>query len=273
MEIITPPDIPLLVDTTDFPYACKEARIAVENGEMIGFALLGLNEHHPHNDYILIGVSPPHRRCGVGSALLRTLISLSKKDLQVGLYDTNIEGIAFAEKWGFIRKRSSYCFALSSEEIPKVESTLGLCRLAEARSLEWKNIFTEVYRNYVDTHEKINPLRKDKPWEEALQELVRGVSSVYSYYQYENGKLAYCIVSTSENTAFLYYCGGTMEDTAKLVFFSKVLSRLAKEFEVLDFELDDVDPSAMLLYSLLPKRDYPAYYTYIRPLQKEMDSV
>ncbi|MFC1683418.1 GNAT family N-acetyltransferase [Candidatus Zixiibacteriota bacterium] len=86
----------------DDHFAPKQIKIAVVNGQVVGYIHVNLHDRTPH--VRMMCVSPEYQRKGIGGALLKSFIqecSASQQDVALSVFRINTDARRFYERLGF----------------------------------------------------------------------------------------------------------------------------------------------------------------------------
>lgn len=231
----------------------KEAKItflAIENENLIGIGSLWKNSIHPYREYIGIYIHPDYRKKGIGRELFDQLyLTSDTKKLQVSVKSTDHAATNFLIKCGFELVRKCYTPNLTGAKISNLETSQingELCSLGMVTDKIQNQAFKLQMKNYIDFHQRINPLREDitmAQWKEIIIDDLNLQESKLLIKNEEIRAYVFCYSTDNSREIEIGYIGGAdiYDIKSYMPFYKKIMDNLIAQYETVSIEADDVD--------------------------------
>lgn len=224
--------------------------LAVQEGKIIGIGSLWNNSIHPYRDYIGIYIRPDYRKKGIGKEFFDQLSLASKtKKLQITIQSTDQQALAFLNKCGFKLARKCYTPILKEAKSNHSENSLihgEIVSFGMVSEENQKDILEMQLKNYIDSHQMINPLSEEMTmisWKEIILEDLSLTHSKLLIVDEE--VVAYIFFYNTENSHEIEvgYIGGkdTQQIENYLPFYKCTIEQMIAQYEIVNIEADDVD--------------------------------
>lgn len=235
------------------------------SGELLGKLTTWENYFHPNNLYISFENSLiPNQKVYI--ELLEAVYNQKQRSLQTSIMSNNDELSSLLLSSNFERKRRCWEFSIEASEFLESNQNnleIQIHRFKDADAglfLALKKLIVAIYQ---ETHEIVNPLSSQLTVEECFQIMCEKLSLTHSYYYKIDEQLYFCCIEEVEGQAFISYLGYRGDETLYRAFLIAVFNRLFQTFEVLDFEVDDINEYAMIMEEFYHFRELPSYDAYV----------
>lgn len=221
----------------------------IADGRALGSVEIHRNPFHNRNCYLDLHINA--HNTSVAKPLFEAVAEKAGSPLQVMLSSTESEMVDFLLAGGFERKRR--CFEL---EVTKADLAADLVSNATLPAFkegapEYATCCALLYAQYAKNHEAINPLTAD------FADFCASLPKTVFYVKEGNGASHFAFVEENE----IAYVGST-EIQRFPNFALHMLADMFARYEMVCFECDDCDDSAMSMKNLFPASSSESFDTY-----------
>ena len=234
-----------------------------QDDRCLGTVSLYDNTFHPYNQYFKFHVCDETLYDTVGRTLLEMLIQQSNRSLQYSLMSDDEAMIRLLCDQGFIRKRRCWEFSFERKHLVNV-SPMALVRFSQLNEGQYERVKRLIVHQYKTVHESVNPVNQNLSDRECFDILCEKLSMEESFCYENQDAFYYCCVEKDGANVFVTYFGyeGFGENYGD--FLMNVCNTLLKKYDTIEFEVDDVNPYAMMMQRWVDFTTDVSYDAYIR---------